>query len=73
MSITVTFHHHHHHHQQQQQQQQHPLSRIRPLGQFRLRIYFLELMNLFGQLVGLLGRGSARRKASTYTQDNTTQ
>jgi len=24
-------------------------------------------MKLFGQFVGLLGRGSARRKASTYT------
>jgi hypothetical protein len=30
----------------------------------------LEFRNLFTQTVGLLGRESARRKASTYTQDN---
>jgi hypothetical protein len=33
------------------------LSRIRPLGFFRFRIYFLKLMNVFRHLVGLLGRG----------------
>jgi hypothetical protein len=33
-----TNHHHHHHH--------HSLSRIRPLGLFRFRIYFLKLTNL---------------------------
>jgi hypothetical protein len=33
------------------------LSRSRPVGMYRFRIYFLKLMNLFGQLVGLLGRG----------------
>jgi hypothetical protein len=33
------------------------LSRISPLSLFRFRIYFSKLMNLFGQLVGLLGRG----------------
>jgi hypothetical protein len=32
-----------------------------PLPQFR---------DLFKQSVGLLGRGSARRKAATYTQNN---
>jgi hypothetical protein len=34
-----------------------PPSRIMLLGFFRFRIYFVKLMNLFGQLVGLLGRG----------------
>jgi hypothetical protein len=34
------------------------LSRIRPLGLFRFQIlFFLKLMNLFGKMVGLLGRG----------------
>jgi hypothetical protein len=42
-------HHYYHHHRR--------LSRIRPLGLFRFRIYFLKLMNLFKHLVGLLGRG----------------
>jgi hypothetical protein len=29
-----------------------------------------EFLDLLTQLVGLLGRGSARRKAATYTQDS---
>jgi len=33
------------------------LSRIRPLGFFRFKIYFLKFTNPFGQLIGLLGRG----------------
>jgi hypothetical protein len=33
------------------------LSSIRPLSLFRFRIYFLKLVNLFGHLLGLLGRG----------------
>jgi hypothetical protein len=34
------------------------ISRIRPLGLFRFQnLFFLKLMNIFGQLVGLLGRG----------------
>jgi hypothetical protein len=48
-------------------------SRIRPLGLFRFRILFSETYESIGQLIGLLGRGIGRRKASTYTQDNTTQ
>jgi len=49
------------------------LSRIRPLGLFRFRIYyFLETYESIGQMVGLFGGGSARRKVSTSTQDNTT-
>jgi hypothetical protein len=39
------FHHHHHH-----------LTRIRPLGLFRFRIYFSEAYESIGQLVGLIGR-----------------
>jgi hypothetical protein len=34
----------------------HHLSRIRPLGLFQFRILFLKLMNLSGQLLGLLGQ-----------------
>jgi hypothetical protein len=33
------------------------LSGIKPLGLLRFRIYFLKLINLFGQLAGVLGRG----------------
>jgi len=33
------------------------LSRIRPLGVYRFRIYFSETYESVGQLVGLLGRG----------------
>jgi hypothetical protein len=47
------------------------LSIIRSLGLFRFR-NFLKLMNLLRQLASL-DEGLARRKASTYTQDNTTQ
>jgi hypothetical protein len=31
----------------------------------------LQFRNVLTQTVGLLGRGSARRKAATYIQDNT--
>jgi hypothetical protein len=29
-----------------------------------------QILDLFTQTTGLLGRGSARRKAATYIQDN---
>jgi hypothetical protein len=32
---------------------------------------FFSVSEAYAQSVGLLGRGSARRKAATYTQDNT--
>jgi hypothetical protein len=50
---TRLIHHHHHHHRRL-------VLRIRLLGLFRFKIYFLKCMNLFGQLVGLLGRGIGR-------------
>jgi hypothetical protein len=44
-----------HHHRRRRR-----LSTIRPRGLFRFHnLIFLKLMNLFGQLVGLLGRGIA--------------
>jgi len=49
------------------------LKRIRPLGLFRFRIYFLKRTNLLDSWQDFLDGGSARRKASTYTQGNTTQ
>jgi hypothetical protein len=51
----------------------HRVSRIRPLGLFRFRIYFLKLMNLLHSWYDSLeGGGSARRKASTYTGQHNT-
>jgi len=43
----------HSHHRQRRR----PLPRTRPVGLFRFRTYFLKLMYLFRQLVGLLGWG----------------
>jgi hypothetical protein len=67
---SVNHHHHHHHHHHHSR-----LSRIRPLGLLRFRILFSETYESLGQLVGLFGGGggTVRRKAPTYTQDNTTQ
>jgi hypothetical protein len=45
--LLISSHHHNHR-----------LSRIRPVDLFRFQNFiFLKLMNIFGQLVGLLGRG----------------
>jgi hypothetical protein len=63
--ITILNHHRHHHYR---------FSRIRPLGLFRLRIYFLELMNLCGHLVGLLGRGiSPTQGLYLHTEQHNTE
>jgi hypothetical protein len=45
-------------------------SKIRSLGQFRFRIYFLKLMNLLHSWQDSLDVVSARRQASIYTQEN---
>jgi hypothetical protein len=50
------------------------LSRIRPHGLFRFRIYFSETFESIGQVIGLLGRGiGPTHGLSIYIQDNTTQ
>jgi hypothetical protein len=49
------FHSHHHHHHHRCRRRCRRLSRITPLNMFRFRIYFLKLMNLFWQFVGLFG------------------
>jgi hypothetical protein len=54
MEHTNFNHHHHHHHHHHNH---HHLSRIRPLGLFRFRIYFSETYKSIRQLVGILGRG----------------
>jgi hypothetical protein len=38
-------HHHHHHHRRRHRRRRRRLSRIRLLGLFRFRIYFLKLKN----------------------------
>jgi hypothetical protein len=48
--LSCNIHHHHHHHH-------HRASRIRPLDLFQFTVYFLKLMNPFGELVELFRLG----------------
>jgi len=62
-------HHHHHHHHHRRCR----LSRIRPLGLLRFRIYFLKLIDLLDSCQDSLDGESARRKASTCTVQHNTE
>jgi hypothetical protein len=63
--IRILHHHHHHHHHLH-----HRISRIRPLGLFRFRTYFLKLMNVLDRNPLTGDRPDAR---PLPTEDNTTQ